>query len=216
MPEFIIRAHSAPVDPARFLASVGSGPHVEYLAQMIVNALFVSKGHRDDAVITLVCEDSKDYSRALTFDGARLGDLHGTHEAALLAACADALSAARGLGKEAQVTTATGIVVRTISFEHLVKEKTAAGQVLLLDRKGEDIRGTQLARDCVFLLTDHVPLPRKAAKSFTRLGAIPVSLGPVVLHGSQCITLIHNELDRRGSDPAGVGCGFANETANGE
>ncbi len=197
MPEFIVRARKAPVDPQRFVEAVGREGRVEYLAHMIVNALMLSKGHREDTAITLVLEDSKDYSRALTFSGQTLGDLGGSHESALLGACAEALKAARGLAKEAQVTANNGITVQLISFEHLVKVRVADYPVYMLDRKGGDVRATDLAKDSVFLLTDHIPMPKKTFNSLARQGVQKISLGPNMLHGSQCITLIHNEIDRQ-------------------
>jgi tRNA (pseudouridine54-N1)-methyltransferase len=47
-----------------------------------------------------------------------------------------------------------------------------------------------------FLLTDHLPMPKKTFHSLGRLGAEKISLGPVMLFASQCVVLIHNELDR--------------------
>ena len=123
MREFIVRARKAPVDADKFLAAVGSGAHVEYLAQMIVNALFIAKGHRRDTTLTLVLEDSADYSRALIMQGSSLGSLSGMNESALLNTCATALRAGRRLGKETSLVCDDGIVVTAISFEHLVKEK---------------------------------------------------------------------------------------------
>lgn len=163
---------------------------------MIVNALMISKGHRTDTRLHLVLESSSDFSRTLIFDGSTLGNLQGAHEGALLSACADALRASQKLGKDKVVTADNGIQVRTVSFEQLVKERLD-GPVFMLDRKGVDIREQTLAEDVVFLLTDHVPMPKKAFNSLKRQGVMNLSLGPVVLHASQCISVIHNELDRR-------------------
>ena len=197
VPEFIVRARAASTDPAQFLASVGKGAHVEYLAQIIVSALMISKGHRDDTTLSLVLEDSLDFSRCLTFFGGKLGDLGGTTEAALLKVIADSLGLSKGLAKEASITTPIGVQATAISFEHLVKAKVADQRVFLLDPKGEDIRAIDLPIDAIFLLTDHVPMPKKNLKTLVRQGVKKISLGPVMLHASQCISVIQNELDRR-------------------
>lgn len=197
MAEFILRAHSAPTDPERFLSQVGAGAHVEYLAQIVIAALFVSKGHRPDVSLTMVMEDSKDFSRSLTLSGDSLGNLDGLTEGAILGALAQSLSAARGLGKEQETTLGNGIHVSATSFERLVKPRFAERGVFLLDRKGEDIRRLPVDADSVFLLTDHVPMPRNLGKSLVRQGATPVSLGPVMLQASQCVSVVLNELDRR-------------------
>ncbi|MCH8257592.1 MAG: tRNA (pseudouridine(54)-N(1))-methyltransferase TrmY [Proteobacteria bacterium] len=198
MREFIVRARKAPVDADKFLAAVGSGAHVEYLAQMIVNALFIAKGHRRDTTLTLVLEDSADYSRALIMQGSSLGSLYGMNESALLNTCATALRAGRRLGKETSLVCDDGIVVTAISFEHLVKEKALHQEVYMLDVKGVDIRDTFISDNAVFLLTDHIPMPKKTFNSLARQGVMKLSLGPVMLHASQCISVIHNELDRLG------------------
>ena len=198
--EFIVRARKAPVDPDRFMRAVGTGAHVEYLAQMVVNALFISKGHRHNTELTLVLEDSPDFSRALSMSGDSLGNLQGMNEEAILKACSLSLKAGIGLAKEASVTSEIGMCVTAISFEHLVKNKAADRQVYMLDKKGTDIRdmleNTLIEDDAVFLLTDHIPMPKKTFNSLARQGVKKLSLGPVMLHASQCISVIHNELDR--------------------
>lgn len=179
-----------------FLSAVGTGAGVEYLAQIVVNALFVSKGHRPDAALTLVLEKSGDFSRAVTLRGDRLGSIPDLHENGILAVIADSLAAGEGLGKEAVATDERGIRVQAISFERLVKARLETSPCYLLDMSGADIRESRLAPDAVFVMTDHTPMPGKGSKSLVRQGVSPLSLGPVALHASQCITLIHNEMDR--------------------
>ncbi len=197
MPAFIVRAHAAPTRAARFLSAVGTGAHVEYLARIILHALFISKGHRADTDLTLVLENSTDYSRAITLSGASMGDLGGLTESAVIELLGSCLSAAEGLGKEASLTTAAGVVVQAISFERLLKARQATAQLLLLDPDGTDIRSVALPVNPVFILTDHVPMPPKLRKSLLRQGVAPVSLGPVMLHASQCVVIVQNEYDRQ-------------------
>jgi tRNA (pseudouridine54-N1)-methyltransferase len=40
-------------------------------------------------------------------------------------------------------------------------------------------------------------MPAKTFHTLERLGAIKVTLGPTMLFASQCVVLIHYELDRR-------------------
>ena len=198
--EFIVRARQAPVHPERFLNAVGPGGGVEYLAGILLSALFVSQGHRTDCQVTLVLEKSADFSRAITFRGASLGSLPGLHEAALLRTIADALAAGRALGKDGVtrvIKDARDIEVAATSFEKLVKSRAEARPVFLLDPTGEDIRQADLPGDAVFVMTDHTPMPARTFRSMARQGVRNLSLGPRMLHASQCITLIHNEFDRR-------------------
>lgn len=197
MAEFLLRAHAAPVDPGEFRAARGGDAHVEFLAQVVINGLFVSKGHRPQDRLTLVLERSRDFSRALTLAGETLGSIGAMTEGAILDMIAAALEEGAGLGKEATATTRAGVVVSTTSFERLVKTRLAAGlEVFLLEPGGQDLRETPCAEDAVFLLTDHVPMPKNLRKGLLRQGAKALSLGPVMLHASQCIVLVQNEYDR--------------------
>ena len=196
MPEYIVRARKAPADPDRFRRAIGSDAHIEYLAQIIINSLFVSKGHRSDTDLTLVLEESRDYSRAICFPGGCLGSLTDLSESGLLKILIECLAASSGMRKEETRSLDNGLRIQAISFEHLVKARVDEHPVYLLDRKGDDIRSLALATDAVFLLTDHIPMPKKTFKSLERQGIGKISLGPLMLHASQCVVLIQNEYDR--------------------
>ncbi len=191
MPSFVVRCHSAPVESKRFMASIGSPRHVEFIAGIITDALFIAQDHRRDTRLYLVFEDSRDFSRTLLIDGASMGDLGGLHEQALLTACATALEQAGKLIKGQAVVAGNGIVVETISFEWLVKRLAREHNCYLLDRKGVRATAADLGSDDVFILSDHVPMPKKSLSSMKRQGVKVVSLGPTLLFASQCITLLH-------------------------
>ncbi len=194
---FVLRARSAPTDSRRFLTSVGGEAHVEILAQTLTNTLLLSKDHYRDVVVYLVLEATADYARTIRFDSNRLQDLGGFHEGAMLATIADALALSGELGKEEEIDAAAGISVRTISFEHLLKQLAEQYPLYVLHRKGADIRRVQFSENPCFVLTDHIPLPKKTFHTLKRLGAENISVGPRMLFASQCVVLIHNELDRR-------------------
>ena len=200
--EFLVKARAAPVDADNFRQARGRGQGVEYLADILRAGLFVSQGHRSDTVVSLVLEKSRDYSRILRFSGKDLGSLPGLHEPQLLAVIAEALAAGAGLAKNARVTGPRGVEVLAVSFEHYVKEKCAQAQSdaidsYLLDPAGEDIRQVAISPEAIILLTDHTPMPKKTRHALAKLGVRKLSVGPVALHAAQCITLVHNELDRR-------------------
>lgn len=196
MREFLVRARRAPTDPGRFLKSVGREPHVEYLAQIVLNGLFVSQDHRDDTVIHLALEGSSDFPKLVTLNGSTLGSLAGLHETALLKTLARALSAGTDLGKEETCNVDQGISITAISFEHFLKKRTDL-PIYVLHRKGQDVRKVKLQADSMFIMTDHIPMPKKSFNTLNRLGVERICLGPTLLHASQCVTLLHNELDRQ-------------------
>ena len=67
--------------------------------------------------------------------------------------------------------------------------------LFIMDKKGTPIRQQGFSSRPCFLLTDHIPMPKKSFNTLKRLGAEKISLGPRMLFASQCVVLIHNELD---------------------
>ena len=197
MIEFIVRARSAPVAADRFLDAIGTGVGVEYLADIVRHAIFVSQGHREDTKVTLVLEKSQFYSRVVELDGAILGSLPDLHERAFLQVISDSLRVAASLEKNESVCDERGIRVTATSFEQLVKSRAEEQVVYVLESSGQDIRSEQFPEDVVFVMTDHTPMPKNSYKSMARQGVRKLSLGPLMLHAAQCVTIIHNELDRQ-------------------
>ena len=197
MRTFVLRARAAPTDAARLLAGVGGDAHTEVLAHTLMNAIFVAQSHRDDVVVHLVLESTHDYSRTLRFEAAAMTGIGGFHEAALLAKIAAALDASRGMGKDEARAVEPGVTVRTTAFERLVQELAVDHALYVMDPKGELAGGVVFAPNPCFLLTDHIPMPKKAWPGLERLGARKLSLGPRMLFASQCVVLIHHALDMR-------------------
>ena len=196
MRTFVVRARAASVDSRALMAQVGAEGHSEILAHSLMNAFFVAQSHRDDVVVHLVLERTRDYSRTITFNGSELGELGGFHESALLGQVTHALDASVGMPKESQRTVAPGITVRTLSFEKLLQELAPRCELFVMDRKGTPIEDQPFSGHPCFILTDHVPMPRKSLGSLRRLGAQALSLGSGMLFASQCVVLIHHYLDR--------------------
>jgi tRNA (pseudouridine54-N1)-methyltransferase len=194
---FVLRARSAPTDGRQLLDAVGKEAHTEILAHALMNAIFVAQSHRPDVVVHLVLESTPDYSRSIRFDSNAMHDIGGFHEKPLLGKIAEALDASRGMGKDENRAVESGITVRTISFEKLVQELAQDHPLHVMDRKGESLRNVAVAGNPCFILTDHLPMPAKSWATLERLRARAISLGSKMLFASQCVTLIHNELDLR-------------------
>lgn len=197
MRTFVLRARAAPTDSQKLLASVGKDAHPEILAHTLMNAIFVAQSHRPDVTVYLVLESTQDFSRTIRFDANDMQDIGGFDERSLLAKVAHALDASRGMGKETSRPVAPGITVATISFERLVQTLAADHQLFVMDRKGTPIGEQAFADNPCFLLTDHIPMPKKTFGSLERLGAQKITLGSKMLFASQCVVLIHHALDQR-------------------
>ena len=196
MRTFVLRARAAPTDSARLLASVGQEAHTEILAHTLMNAIFVAQSHRPDVVVYLVLESTQDFSRTIRFDANAMHDIGGFNEQALLGKVAKALDASRGMGKEESRPVESGVEVRTVSFERLVRQLAADHQLFVMDRKGTPIGEQVFDGNPCFLLTDHIPMPKKTFHSLERLGARRITLGRTMLFASQCVVLIHHALDQ--------------------
>ncbi|MGR5436029.1 tRNA (pseudouridine(54)-N(1))-methyltransferase TrmY [Vibrio owensii] len=197
MRSFVLRARAAPTTSKALLEGVGNEAHTEILAHTMMNTMFVAQSHREDVVVHLVLESTKDFSRTITIRSNDITNIGGFHESTLIAAVARALDASVGMGKEQLREVEPGITVRTVSFERLVQELAEDHQLYMLDKKGEFVRDAEIGRNPCFLLTDHIPMPKKSFNSLKRLGTEKISLGPKMLFASQCVVLIHNELDIR-------------------
>lgn len=197
MRTFVLRARAAPTDSAKLLASVGTEVHAEILAHTLMNAIFVAQSHRPDVVVYLVLESTQDFSRTIRFEARAMHDIGGFNEQALLHKVAKALDASRGMGKEEERPVESGVTVRTVSFERLVQQLAGDHQLFVMDRKGAPIREQAFEGNPCFLLTDHIPMPKKTFNSLDRLGAKRITLGRTMLFASQCVVLIHHELDQR-------------------
>lgn len=196
MRTFVLRARAAPTDSHALLASVGQDAHTEILAHTLMNAMFVAQSHRPDVTVYLVLESTRDFSRTIRFDVNAMHDIGGFDERALLSKIARALDTSRGMGKDETRPVESGVEVRTTSFERLVQTLAEDHQLFLMDRKGTPIREQAFADNPCFLLTDHIPMPKKTIPGLERMGAKKIALGPKMLFASQCVVLIHYELDQ--------------------
>ncbi|AAO08313.1 TPA: tRNA (pseudouridine(54)-N(1))-methyltransferase TrmY [Vibrio vulnificus] len=195
MRTFVLRARAAPTNSRALLEGVGNEAHTEILAHTLMNTMFVAQSHRQDVVVHLVLESTKDFSRTITIHSNEVSNVGGFHEANLLNIVVRALDASTGMGKEELRNVEPGVTVRTISFERLVQQLAENHQLYMLEKKGEFVRDIKFAANPCFLLTDHIPMPKKTFNSLKRLGTQNISLGPKMLFASQCVTLIQNELD---------------------
>lgn len=195
MRTFVLRARAAPTTSQRLLAGVGNDAHSEILAHSLMNGIFVAQSHREDVTMHLVLESTQDFSRTITFTANEMRGIGGFHEQALLGKIARALDVSQGMAKEEERPVEPGITIRTLSFEKLVQQLAQDHQLYVMDKKGADIREQPFENNPCFLLTDHIPMPKKSFNSLKRLGAQKISLGPTMLFASQCIVLIHHQLD---------------------
>ncbi len=86
-----------------------------------------------------------------------------------------------------------GCFIEKKSLNKLLKELFQEKEILVLDKKGENIRNLKNLKNKVFLIGDHEGLPKKEIKSYPK-----ISIGPETYFASQTFIIINNELDIRG------------------
>lgn len=196
MRTFIIRARKGTTRWDKIRQTIGTKEHFEVIAHSVINAFFYSNGFRYHTEIYIVLDSSDDFPRTIKLSSDDGLSINGFHENAIVDVIEHALKNGQAIQKNASLVIAAGVSVYGYGFEILVGQLLATRPVYLLGPKGEDIRSTNIAADPIFILSDHLALPKNTVKSLQRRGLMTISLGKKMLFASQCITLIHHELDR--------------------
>jgi tRNA (pseudouridine54-N1)-methyltransferase len=67
-----------------------------------------------------------------------------------------------------------------------------------LKEDGADIRTVDFSRDVTFVLGDDQDLTPEEEETLMEYQPKKVRLGPISYHADHCITVVNNEMDRRG------------------
>jgi tRNA (pseudouridine54-N1)-methyltransferase len=95
-----------------------------------------------------------------------------------------------------------GISKDRVSFEALLKAKAEGGgggdkcRIYVLEEGGVELGDVEFGENSVFVLGDHVGMPKKAEAFALRFGE-KVSLGKTPYLAASCITVINYVLDKR-------------------
>ena len=192
MKSFVLRARKVSSDPERLLQQVDSEAHAEILAHVLMNALYRSSALRTDTDAYLVLEAGADFPKTVRCSGAEGVSFPGFSERSILGTLAEALRLGRGLFKGEERPLAPGISLLGYGFEQVVKNLGDQGRpIFLLDQDGAFLGDHLSIPDPVFLLSDHLAMPRKTVAGLERLGVKPVNIGPELLFASQCVSVVH-------------------------
>ena len=166
----------------------GSTGRLDVLLRCINAAFFLSGDIRRDTEIYLVLLGEPEPPKTIHLIGSELKYLN-PDERSTGALIRNALM--KDI-KEKEVKSTPGIYVSGKSFEDVLKELNQ--QIIYLRENGKDIRNADLPDDAVFVLGGQKDLTEDEEKILEKYNAKTVSLGPVKMHASHCITvLIHDE-----------------------
>lgn len=157
---------------------------LDIVHECVVASLFFSHGLRRNVVFHAVLNGPPNPPLHIQIDGATLYDVR-----------TDINTWQSILKKVISGKQHPGITTNKTSFEALLKGKAETSRVYVLEEGGKDIANAELPENCVFVLGDHVGLPKKVEKFALRYGE-KISLGKQPYLAASCITILNYLLDR--------------------
>ncbi|MFO8034255.1 MAG: tRNA (pseudouridine(54)-N(1))-methyltransferase TrmY [Candidatus Bipolaricaulota bacterium] len=192
MRTFVVVSHTAPLNGDFSLTDLpGGAGRLDILCRCAVEAFLVSHGIRKDTRLYFSIRDQL----VVTMEGERLRHLN-PDERSTAALLRRALARGSVVGPGETVESTSGISVERAGLAKLLQALREEGRYLiLLAESGVPLLQAPLAGHPAFILSDHCEFEPEERELLDELPR--VSVGPRWLHGHQCITLVHSELDQR-------------------
>jgi tRNA (pseudouridine54-N1)-methyltransferase len=92
--------------------------------------------------------------------------------------------------------THPGLTSDKTGFETLLKNKAETNQIYVLEEDGTNVEEITIGKAPLFVLGDHVGLPKKAEAFALRYGT-KISLGKTPYLAASCITILNYLLDKQ-------------------
>lgn len=180
--EFILYSRKGRTDSS--FSNLRDAGRLDVVHECIVASLFLSHGIRRDVVFHAILSGPPSPPLHLKIDGSQLRDVR-TDQATWEGIFRKVLSR----------KSHPGINVYKRSFESLLKEKSSTSSVYVLEEGGKDISEVSLEENPIFVLGDHIGLPRKVEGFALRYGR-KISFGKQPYLAASCITILNYLLDR--------------------
>ncbi len=190
MRRFVVLGHEAHTVPDFSLDDLpGTSGRIDVLARCVNSTFLLSHDIRKDVELYLVLEGPGRPPRTIRMVGAELRHLNPDERST-----AALILKALAITSIAESRSTPGVYVSGSGFAQVLK--SLQGSLVFLKEEGADIRRQALPTEASFVLSDHLDFNEDEEKVLMTLNPIVVGLGPKSLHSNQCITLVHNELDR--------------------
>jgi len=158
---------------------------LDIVHECIVASLFLSHGIRKNVVFHAVLNGPPSPPLHIEINGERLYDVR-----------TDVDTWQRIIKKILSGKSHPGITTSKTGFEALLKAKAETTRIYVLEEGGKNIAETECTENSVFVLGDHVGLPKKAEAFALRYGE-KISLGKQPYLAASCITVLNYLLDRQ-------------------
>jgi tRNA (pseudouridine54-N1)-methyltransferase len=189
---FLVVGHRAVTAPTFSLDDLaGAAGRMDILLSAANAALLLAHDLRRDAEAALLLLGPPDPPRLVRILGHRVRSYQPD-----LRSNAALLRKSLEHGSRVEREVSPGILASKASFEEALDR--LGPTYVLLKEGGKDVRAAALPADATFVLSDNQDLTAEEEHAVRTRDALVVGLGPHALHTDQAITLVQNELDRRG------------------
>jgi tRNA (pseudouridine54-N1)-methyltransferase len=158
---------------------------LDIVHECIVTSLFLSHGIRRDVTFHAILNGPPNPPVHIQINGETLYDVRTDME-----------TWQQILRKTLAGKTHPGITRDKTAFETLIKSKAQTHQVYVLEEGGKDVNEVNFPENSLFILGDHVGLPKRAEDFALRFGE-KISLGKTPYLAMSCINIINYTLDRQ-------------------
>jgi tRNA (pseudouridine54-N1)-methyltransferase len=165
--------------------SLREAGRLDVVHECIEASLFLSHGIRRNVVFHAILSGPPSPPLHLKIDGAKLRDVRTDQE-----------KWKEIFKKVLSGKSHPGVSVDKTSFEALLKAKASKAPIYVLEEGGKDVFEVDIGDNPVFVLGDHIGLPRKVEGFALRYGE-KVSLGKQPYLAASCITILNHLLDRK-------------------
>lgn len=194
MRRFVVLGHRATTSPEFGLDDLsGATGRLDILLRCVNSSFFLSHSIRKEVEIHLILQGPPNPTKTIRFRGSELKYLN-PDERSTAALIRSSLSQKA----EGEKKTSPGIYISSRKYADVISLLAKDSQIYYLKEQGHDIRHLpSFEQDVTFVLGDDRDLTPEEEEVLSEYDPIEVSLGPESLHADHCITIVHNELDRR-------------------
>jgi len=183
MHEFILYSRLGRTDSQ--WTSLHDAGRLDIVHECIVATLFLSHGFRKDNIFHVILSGPPNPPMHIRIDGSTLHD-----------ARTDQQTWTTILKKTLSGKPHPGISLNKTSFEALVKTKAQPNPIYVLEEGGKKISDIQIDENPLFVLGDHIGLPKTVERFALRYGQ-KISLGKQPYLAAHCITILNYHMDKQ-------------------
>jgi len=205
MRNFIVVGHRAVTSPTISLNDLpGTGGRMDIITRCVNTAFCISHNTRKDVEIAIVLLGPETPPKTVRFIGSELKYLNPDERStgALIRNALIKYETFENDKKNAEVdqlptiNSSPGVYISNEGFEDMIQSYIKTSKLAYLNESGSEISKFNFDGDLTFILSDHIDFTPEEENLIRAKPVSEISLGPTSLHSDQCITIIHNYLDK--------------------